>query len=153
MHENGNCSYYFDTKIKGIKQMKAVEVLNNHKLKRTSCREGIIEVVTSSDYALSENEIKEKLQGNYDRTTFYRSFKTLEEHNILHKIVVDNQNIKYAYNKSTSKEIEHIHFYCEKCQSVKCIETEMTNKYNLPEGYSFVEADILIKGLCSKCKL
>ncbi|NLF42620.1 MAG: hypothetical protein GX587_07990 [Bacteroidales bacterium] len=57
--------------------MKALEILNNHNLKRTSCREGIIEVVMEAKQALSENEIRERLIGNYDRTTFYRSFKTL----------------------------------------------------------------------------
>ena len=76
--------------------MKAVDILNHHNLKRTSCREGIIEVVMAAKQALSENEIRERLAGNYDRTTFYRSFKTLEEHKIIHKIVVDNQLVKYA---------------------------------------------------------
>ena len=77
--------------------MKANEVLNYHHLKRTSCREGIIDVVMSSDEALSEAEIRERLQGCYDRTTFYRSFKTLEENKIIHKIIVDNNLVKYAY--------------------------------------------------------
>ena len=132
--------------------MKAVEILNNHNLKRTSCREGIIEVVMTAKKALSENEIREKLAGNYDRTTFYRSFKTLEEHKIIHKIVIDNQLVKYALDNTVTHKDEHVHFYCNECYAVKCMDHIPVHKYQLPDGYSDVEIEVLIKGTCAKCK-
>lgn len=132
--------------------MKAVEVLNNRDLKRTSCREGIIEVIMSADQALSEEEIREQLSGNYDRTTFYRSFKTLEEHKIVHRIVIDHQIVKYALDNSITQKEEHAHFYCNSCQSVKCLETVPIQEVKLPDGYTHIETEILIKGECSTCK-
>ena len=132
--------------------MKAIDVLNSRNLKRTSCREGIIDVIMSSKQALSENEIREHLAGNYDRTTFYRSFKTLEEHNILHKIVVDNQLVKYALDNTLSHKDEHAHFYCNKCNTVKCMDFIPLHKYQLPDGYDDIETEVLIKGICSNCK-
>ncbi|MFW5760337.1 MAG: Fur family transcriptional regulator [Cyclobacteriaceae bacterium] len=132
--------------------MKPVEILNNHNLKRTSCREGIIEVVMIAKQALSENEIRERLVGNYDRTTFYRSFKTLEEHKIIHKIVVDNQLVKYALDNTVTHKDEHAHFYCNECNTVKCMENVPVQKYHLPDGYSDVETEVLIKGTCANCK-
>ncbi|HOL99119.1 MAG: transcriptional repressor [Bacteroidales bacterium] len=132
--------------------MKAVEVLNHHHLKRTSCREGIIEVVMNAKQALSENEIRERLSGKYDRTTFYRSFKTLEEHKIIHKIVVDNQLVKYALDNSVTHKDEHVHFYCIKCNSVKCMDNIPIKKYQLPHGYSEIGIEVLIKGICENCK-
>ena len=132
--------------------MKAIEILNNHKLKRTSCREGIIEVVMTAKQALSENEIREQLAGNYDRTTFYRSFKTLEEYKIIHKIVVDNQLVKYALDNTVTHKNEHAHFYCSECNTVKCMENVPVQKYYLPDGYSDVETEVLIKGTCVNCK-
>lgn len=132
--------------------MKAVDILNRYNLKRTSCREGILEVVMSADQALSENEIRERLSGNYDRTTFYRSFKTLEEHHIIHKIVVDNQLVKYALDRTISNKEEHAHFYCHECHTVKCMEYVPVQKYRLPEGYSDEETEVLIKGTCAICK-
>lgn len=132
--------------------MKAVNILNNHNLKRTSCREGIIEVVMTTQYALSENEIRERLAGNYDRTTFYRSFKTLEKHNILHKIIVDNQLVKYALNNTTTHKAEHVHFYCNKCHTVKCMDNILVQKYQLSDGYSDVKTETLIKGTCPLCQ-
>lgn len=132
--------------------MKPVDILNSHKIKRTSCREGIIYVVMTASEALSENEIRERLVGNYDRTTFYRSFKTLEEHKIIHKIVVDNQLVKYALDNTLTHKDEHAHFYCNDCNTVKCMDDVPVQKYLLPDGYSDVETEVLIKGTCANCK-
>jgi len=132
--------------------MKAIDILNNHSLKRTSCREGIIDVIMSVNQALSENEIRERLLGNYDRTTFYRSFKTLEEHGIIHKIVVDNQIIKFAIDNSMIHKKEHAHFFCNECHSVQCLESVVIQEIKLPEGYTEEGTEIIIKGTCVNCK-
>ncbi len=132
--------------------MKAVDILNKHQLKRTSCREGILELVMASPKALSEHEIRDQLAGNYDRTTFYRSFKTLVEHQIIHKIVVDNQLVKYALDNSLTHKESHAHFYCSSCQSVQCMDTAPVPKYELPEGYTKEETEVIIKGTCAHCK-
>jgi Fur family ferric uptake transcriptional regulator len=131
--------------------MQAVEILNDHNLKRTSCREGIIDVVMKANKALSENEIRNRLAGNYDRTTFYRSFKILVEHKILHKIVVDNHLVKYALDYEVTQKDKHAHFYCNECQTVKCMEAIPVRAYQLPDGYSDEETEVLIKGTCALC--
>jgi len=133
-------------------QVKASEILNNNNLKRTSCREGILIVIMNAGQALSENEIRESLEGNYDRTTFYRSFKTLEEHGIIHKIVVDNQLVKYALDNKITRKREHAHFYCNYCRAVKCMVNVPVQKYKLPDDYTDLETEVLIKGICSNCK-
>lgn len=132
--------------------MNAVEVLSNHHIKRTGCREGIIETVMASSKALSVNEIKEKLSGDYDRTTFYRSFKTLEEKNVIHKIVVNDQIVKYSLSNSITHKERHAHFYCNECHTVKCLESVPVAPIQLPEGYEGEEVDIIIKGVCDTCK-
>jgi Fur family transcriptional regulator, ferric uptake regulator len=132
--------------------MKAVDILRKYNLKRTSCREGIIEVVMAADQALSENDIRDHLAGNYDRTTFYRSFKTLEENKIIHKIVVDNQLVKYALDNTVTNKEEHPHFYCNDCNVVKCMDNVLVQKYRLPDDYIDIETEVLIKGICPDCK-
>ncbi len=131
--------------------MEPVKVLHEHNLKRTGCREGIIEVITRAGQPLSENEIRNRLSGNFDRTTFYRSFKTLQEYNILHKIVVDNQLVKYALGKSDTKTNSHAHFYCTSCNGLKCLDPVPVDLSGMPEGYVVEETEIIIKGLCSQC--
>lgn len=133
--------------------MKAIELLNRHHLKRTSCREGILEVLMAANYALSEHEIQERLQGNYDRTTFYRSFKTLQEHKIIHKIVVDNQLVKYELDNLVTSKKEHAHFFCNKCNKVQCIDTIEMPNVKLPSGYMLSEMELVLKGLCATCSV
>lgn len=90
--------------------------------------------------------------GNYDRTTFYRSFKTLEEHNIIHKIVIDGQTVKYALDDATTHSSTHAHFYCNECHTVTCLDDVPVQRYQLPDGYSESETDVLIKGICPTCQ-
>lgn len=132
--------------------MRAIDILSDHQVKRTSCREGIIAVMMNADKALSEDEIREQIEGNYDRTTFYRSFKTLEEHAIIHKIVVDSQTVKYALDSERSHGLAHVHFYCNECCVVTCLDDVLVQRYHLPAGYSDDETEVLIKGVCAICK-
>ncbi|MCU4158337.1 transcriptional repressor [Carboxylicivirga sp. A043] len=121
-------------------------------MKRTACRDGILEVILAAGQALSETEIRERLSGDFDRTTFYRSFKTLHEHQIIHKIVVDNQLTKYALDNSVTNKKPHAHFYCDQCQAVKCLDNIPVQNYQLPQGYTNNETEVLIKGTCCQCK-
>ncbi len=132
--------------------MNAIELLSGHNLKRTGCREGIIDVMISAGEALSEYTIRDRLTGHYDRTTFYRSFKTLEEHQIVHKIVIDQQIIKYALNHFDTPQKGHVHFYCNNCNTVKCLESVSIEDIRLPEGFSGFETEVIVKGKCANCK-
>lgn len=131
--------------------MNPEQILLLKKIKRTSCREGIIELILNSKTALSENEIKDNLSQNYDRTTFYRSFKTLLKKNIIHKIVVDKKTVKYAIDNSISEKHEHAHFYCTECGNVKCMDSVIVKTPNLPDGYIAKETEVIIKGICQNC--
>ncbi len=132
--------------------MKPLEVLQTHNLKRTACREGILSVMQDSNQALSENEIRDELSANFDRTTFYRSFKTLLEKGIVHKIVVDNQMVKYALENSITHKNKHAHFYCKKCDTVICLDDIPVEEPLVPQGFEASETEVIIKGLCSSCK-
>ena len=132
-------------------QMDPEKILHEHSLKRTGCREGIIMVLKNAGKPLSENEIRDNLSISFDRTTFYRSFKTLLETNILHKIVIDNQFTKYALGTSTTQPVSHAHFYCTSCSMVKCLEPVKQDLSALPEGFTVRETEIIFKGLCARC--
>jgi len=131
--------------------MKAQEILHKHNLVRTSCRQSIIDTIENTGHAISEDEIKQKVEATYDRTTFYRSFKTLIENNIIHKIVVDNQLVKYALTENNNESKKHVHFYCNQCGVVECFPHAEINKLVLPTGYRQVETELIIKGFCSNC--
>lgn len=131
--------------------MKTHDILHQHNLIRTSCRQSIINSIVDSGFAISEEEIKQKVEGTYDRTTFYRSFKTLLENGIIHKIVVDNQLVKYAITENSQVKEKHIHFYCNQCGTVECLPDATVNKPKLPAGYKQVETELIVKGFCKNC--
>jgi len=132
--------------------MKARDILKKHNLKRTACREEILEALLHAEQALAEHEIKERLAGSYDRTTLYRSFKTLEENNIIHRIAIDNQLVKFAIHNDLAHRDMHAHFYCSKCNTVQCMYTLPLPEYHLPDGYSNDDTEVIIKGTCANCK-
>ncbi len=132
--------------------MNPKDLLNKNHLKRTGIREGIISVMLNSSRPLSEDEIKNSLLTEYDRTTFYRSFKILLEKKIIHKIIPDNFNVKYALDLSVSEKKEHAHFFCEICNEVICLENIHPENPVLPTGYSVNHTEIIFKGVCEFCK-
>ncbi len=136
--------------------MDAIEILQNHQVKKTSPRLSIIQALQTSQNPLSEGEVKEKMGGLYDRITFYRSVQTLEEAGIIHRIVADNTVVKYALNhceKGHQHSPDHVHFYCTQCNSLVCLNAVKTQAYELPEGFTSNQCDVVIKGMCNKCNL
>lgn len=133
--------------------MDTREILQKHNLVRTSCRQSIIAAILDAGTAVSEEEIKTKVEGTYDRTTFYRTLKTLIENGVIHKIVVDNHLIKYALSANKEHKNHHIHFYCNQCGMVECLEMSEIKTPDLPVGYRKLEAELIVKGFCSRCNL
>lgn len=131
--------------------MKAKEILHQHNLVRTSCRQSIIDTIVKTGHAISEEEIKHSAEGTYDRTTFYRTFKTLIENGIIHKIVVDNQLVKYAISANNVVAENHVHFYCNNCGLVECLPEIGLTIPVLPNGYSQTNTELIIKGNCKNC--
>lgn len=137
--------------------MDALEILRLHEIKKTPGRMAIIKALQKHCSPLSENEIREEMQENYDRITFYRNIQTLTASGIIHKIVIDNTLVRYGLNCCEAKHAhhyhrnEHAHFYCESCHSVICLEQVRIPEFALPAGFRSSDSDIIIRGKCEKC--
>jgi len=132
--------------------MDAEQILKHHNLKNTGCRKYILNELLSSDKALSEHEIKHALPDLFDRVTFYRSLKTLEEYNIIHHIILHDSTVKYALNKEAFPQGDHAHFHCVKCDIVTCLDMQLPDAPNLPDGFSVNSVEVLLEGICPDCK-
>ncbi|MFT3738921.1 MAG: transcriptional repressor [Breznakibacter sp.] len=134
--------------------MDAIDILQEHGLKKTTPRVAIINALQSSRHAMSEQEAKEFLGPLYDRITFYRSVQTLEEAGVIHRIVADNTVVKYALNHCAQghrHQVDHVHFFCTKCDLLVCLNDVKTSSYLLPKGFVGDTCEVVIKGTCSKC--
>lgn len=131
--------------------MKASEIIQSAHLSRSVCRERIINVLLESKSALSEQEIKAALKDQFDRTSVYRTFKTLIENGILHQIPIEKGLVKYAVNNEHKDLQHHAHFYCQDCGKVVCMDQPIpTTLLNL-NGFSISTAELILKGTCPDC--
>lgn len=131
--------------------MNAEQILNHYNLKNTGCRKFIINELLQNDIALSEHQIKQSLPDLFDRVTFYRSLKTLEEKGIIHRVILHDSTVKYALNRENLLQKAHAHFHCIKCDEVTCLETEMEIPDSLPGGFSVDIMEVLFEGTCPQC--
>ncbi|MFA9290522.1 MAG: Fur family transcriptional regulator, partial [Solirubrobacteraceae bacterium] len=97
-------------------------------------------------------EIQKSLDGLCDRVTIYRVLERLMEEGVIHKIVNVDGVVKYAGCHSCSEKHHHnhIHFSCQKCKSVTCLE-DVKPSFKLPENYIVSEVNFTLSGLCPQC--
>lgn len=128
------------------------EILQENDLRSTGCRKFILGELLKSDAALSENELKGPYPDLFDRVTFYRTLKTLEEKEIIHRIVLNDNSVKYALNRHHHEYEEmHSHFHCEKCDEVLCLSGKTKFEAELPANFIKREVFVVIEGFCADC--
>jgi Fur family ferric uptake transcriptional regulator len=130
-------------------------ILQQHQLRVTSSRTDILQMFLESDFALSELHIEKKLGEECDRVTIYRTLKTFLEKGILHKVLDENNVVKYALCRSGCEggehQHEHVHFKCQTCGDTSCLNDIPIQDVTLPKGYKKIESNLLILGICKKC--
>jgi Fur family transcriptional regulator, ferric uptake regulator len=132
--------------------MRVKQMLKNHDLRHTACREEILHLFLENSYALTHGDIETRLDASHDRVTIYRTLKTFLEKNIIHKVLDDSGNLKYAMEKHTHhNKHTHIHFKCSLCGETNCLEDTQIPAIHLPEGYQLSQANLLVQGVCKIC--
>lgn len=130
-------------------QMNASDILKSKGIKKSAQRIAIINILQQCYIPMAESEIKDKLGDIYDRITFYRTIQTLLSAGIIHRVVIDNLTVKYAFNEE--QDHDHVHFFCKVCGEVTCWRDIVPHGYKLPRQFVPQECEVLIKGICDKC--
>ena len=125
------------------------------KIKRnTVAKTTILQLLTQSEVALSHLEIQKMTVGVCDRVTIYRVLERLIIEDLIHKIATREGTIKYAScnhkHKSDAHTHNHIHFNCEKCMSVTCLEN-VEPIFTIPNTYLIKDVNFTISGFCPNC--
>jgi Fur family ferric uptake transcriptional regulator len=122
--------------------------------RNTTTKTAILEIIQNSVVALSHAEIQVISANICDRVTIYRVLDRLVTDDLIHKIVNLDGSIKYASCHHDHNEVEHthnhIHFSCEKCHLVTCLEN-VEPTFNLPSNYQVKEVNFTLSGLCPSC--
>ncbi len=140
-------------KIKAILGNTVIDLLKDFNLRSTQCRAEVLSIFFGKDVALSHSNLERKLNNRFDRVTLYRTLRTFVEKGILHK-VLDDSGIRYALCKDCTfdhHDHQHIHFKCLKCGNTQCIDDVSIPEIKLPQGFSTVETNLLVQGICKDC--
>jgi len=122
--------------------------------RNTNAKTQILTFIQKSVKAVSHAEIHQELGNICDRVTVYRVLERLVKEDFIHKIVNIDGVLNYAACNSclNKHNHNHVHFSCENCKSITCLE-KIEFEVNLPPNYIFEEAYFTIKGICSNCNL
>ncbi|MBK8349291.1 MAG: transcriptional repressor [Saprospiraceae bacterium] len=135
--------------------IQAETILKKHRLRVTQFRVDVVEIFASAGRALSSPDIEEKLK-DADRITLYRTLKSFEDKGIIHKAIDGTIVQKYALCEAHCDEHhhhdEHVHFHCESCENTFCLERVFVPKVDLPAGFSVTQTNMIVHGICEKCK-
>tara|TARA_R110000751_G_scaffold302763_1_gene416993 strand:- start:1235 stop:1612 length:378 start_codon:yes stop_codon:yes gene_type:complete len=122
-------------------------------MRNTIAKEAILKTINESDTALSQAEIQAILpDGLCNRVTIYRVLDRLVEEKSVHQITNIDGVVKYAncHSCSTEHKHDHIHFNCEKCNVVTCIE-DVEPTFKLPSNYQINQLNFMVSGVCPDC--
>ena len=129
--------------------MKAGELLKSYHLSLTKSRIGLLEILEKSTVPLSERDIEARMYTGCNRTTIYRNLGTFVGKGVVQRILSDD-SVKYKLLCRDDKH-DHVHFQCRICNRVICLEELLVYDYELPGGYSKIENQFLIVGICKEC--
>jgi Fur family ferric uptake transcriptional regulator len=123
------------------------------KPRNTLAKQEILNLITTTNHALSHIEIQQKLNNLCDRVTIYRVLTRLVDEQKIHKIINTDGVVNYAACKSTCNHKHahnHVHFSCNQCKEITCVEN-VVPQFSLPTEYQVDEINITVSGICPRC--
>ena len=126
-------------------------LLSKHRLKLTSPRLKLLEVLWSSERAITHAELLMNADSSVDRVTIYRTLKLLEDIGFIHRIMGAGEVPVYALSFRKNGFKEHLHFACTKCHGVFCLHDHPMPPVMLPEQYQLHSLNLTLTGLCDTC--
>jgi len=131
------------------------KVLEKNNVKPTAMRLLVLQFLLNNKVAVSLTDIENYFEKS-DRTTLFRTLKTFVNNEIVHKIDDGTGVAKYALcEENCHCEVDtdlHIHFHCKSCNETICLPKNKIPHINLPDGFITEEVNLVVKGICEKCR-
>jgi Fur family ferric uptake transcriptional regulator len=128
--------------------------LTQRNIKPTAMRELVLRVFAEQKAAISLSDLESKFE-SADRSTLYRTLKTIEENKLIHSINDGSGSVKYALCQDTCEchpEDIHVHFLCTKCNLTFCLHEISIPEITIPSQFILEDVNVLLKGVCANCK-
>jgi Fur family ferric uptake transcriptional regulator len=117
----------------------------------TPARIRVLALLRTAPTALTHNEIEAALgTPAIDRVTLYRVLDWLAESGLAHKNTDAHRVYRFS-NAAAGEHQAHMHFRCEDCGGVFCLEAAPPAAPRLPLGFSLSRVDFDLRGRCADC--
>jgi len=132
---------------------KYINILKEKGLKITEQRILVFKQLSEIDQPILLNSLQDTLGKTINRITLYRILNDLEGGDLV-RIFFGLDGQKYIEAKKdnikTGLNLQHLHFQCQKCDSVFCFDDiEITG---LPSGFKIHSDKTVLAGLCESCE-
>ncbi len=101
----------------------------------------------------SMTDVEAKIH-SIDKSSVFRVLSLFEERELVHIIDDGSGSMKYELcygEEGHTMSDMHIHFKCEACGGIFCIESEHVPEVILPEGFTLRGVNYVAKGVCAQC--
>ncbi len=132
-----------------------VAILEKNNIRPTAMRLLVLKHLFNKNSAASLTDLENSFD-RLERTTLYRTLKTFVTKGIAHQIDDGTGITKYALceeNCTCAIDTDlHVHFHCNYCKETICLPKHKIPTINLPNNYFAEEVNLVVKGICDKCK-
>jgi len=129
--------------------------LKSKRISETPFRKEVLAIFRKYNNAIPLSIIEKELK-EYNRITLYRTIKIFLEKSIIHEIALSGEESSYAICKeecdTVSHQHQHVHFKCNSCNIIFCVELEKFPTIILPK-YKVKQIEIQANGLCENCNI
>ncbi len=131
-----------------------IDILKSHDLRITNCRLDVIRFFLEEKSALSQGDLEHQFK-QYDRVTLYRTLNSFLDSGILHKIPnatgVATFGLCFETCSPDHHDHNHIHFKCNNCGQIECIDDKTVPQVSVPSGYQVEGVNLIVDGVCATC--
>ncbi|MBR6251589.1 MAG: transcriptional repressor [Bacteroidales bacterium] len=122
-------------------------------IRPTSVRLLVYEAISKINHTFSLADL-EKENINLEHSSIFRTLTLFHEHHLIHEVDDGSGSTKYCLctGHGICHEGEsHLHFFCVKCHTTFCIRENNLPQISMPEGYTVMSTNFLVKGVCPQC--
>ena len=129
------------------------QILNESGIRPTAIRLMILREIIVYDRAFTLADMEQRMP-TLDRSTLFRTLILFVEHRLLHEVDNGSGSKLFCRCECNHKHhhTPHIHFTCTACNETYCIKDIDVAGIPHPEGYEVKEINLVMKGLCPKCR-
>ncbi len=141
----------------GMKDNPTYVALRNAGLRRTPVRIGVLDQLAQGNKPVSVSEILGHMPDHTDAVTVYRTLNTFIKKKLIHRIVGEDREWRYALGgRMQKKQHQHPHFVCEDCGTVEClissaVPKNLIDRLKIAANYTVTYSEVVLHGLCPKC--